>query len=75
MLDRYITEVNPMKNAIDIKQAAHELIDQLPTGATWEQAVYSLQVRQDVEAGLADSEAERVMTSSELRRSMGINQE
>jgi len=64
-----------MKNAIDIKQAAHELIDQLPTGATWEQAVYSLQVRQDVEAGLADSEAERVMTSSELRRSMGINQE
>jgi predicted transcriptional regulator len=54
-----------------IKQRAHELIDALPDDATWQDLVYALELRGDVEAGLADAKAGRVTDSEDLRREYG----
>ena len=54
-----------------IKQRAHELIEALPDDATWQDLVYALELRGDVEAGLADAKAGRVTDSEDLRREYG----
>jgi hypothetical protein len=38
---------------VAIKQRAHELIEALPDDATWQDLLYALELRSDVEAGLA----------------------
>lgn len=42
------------------KQEAHNLVDQLPDNATWQDLIYRAAVRADIEAGLQDSAAGRV---------------
>ena len=56
----------------NIKETAHQLIDQLPDDASWEKVLYILQVRRDVEAGLADVEAGRVVKTEQLRKDLGL---
>lgn len=58
--------------ATSFKQKAHELIDQLPEGADWKDLAYEASVIQDVEEGLADSEAGRVTENNEIRRRFGL---
>ena len=58
---------------ISVKDEARRLIDQLPDSATWDDLEHEIYVRRAVEAGLADSEAENVITTEELRRSFGIS--
>ena len=58
---------------ISVKDDARRLIDQLPDSATWDDLEHEIHVRRAVEAGLADSEAENVITTEELRRSFGIS--
>jgi hypothetical protein len=58
---------------IDIKQRAHELIEALPDNATWQDLVYALELRADVEAGIADAKAGRVTEVEQLRRDYGLN--
>ena len=41
------------------KQAAHQLIDKLPDNATWDDVVYEMVTRREIELGLADSDANR----------------
>ncbi len=41
------------------KTIARQLIDQLPETSSWDDLMEQLYVRQAIEAGLADSEAER----------------
>jgi predicted transcriptional regulator len=53
---------------VAIKQHAHELIEALPDDATWQDLLYALELRSDVEAGLADAKAGRVSDTDELRR-------
>jgi len=60
-------------NNEDIKQTAHHLIDQLPDEVSWEKLLYTLQVRRDIEAGLADSKAGRVMSTEALRAGFGLD--
>ncbi len=43
----------------NIKEKAHRLIDKLPENATWDDLMYEVYLRQDIEAGLADGEAGR----------------
>jgi hypothetical protein len=43
----------------NLKQVAHELIDKLPDDASWDDVVYEMVTRREIEAGLADSEANR----------------
>lgn len=54
------------------KHLAHELIDQLPDTATWRELAYTLEVRADIEEGLADIEAGRVSSVVEIRREYGL---
>ena len=64
-----------MQTVADIKQTAHQLIDQLPDNTTWEQLVYTMQVRQEIELGKAVSLAGRVVSTEELRQQLGLMQE
>ncbi|MEJ2445490.1 MAG: hypothetical protein P8Y42_18900 [Exilibacterium sp.] len=64
-------EVSTMQTA-NVKETAHQLIDQLPDDTSWEKVLYTLQVRHDIEAGLADVEAGRVVTTEQLRRDLGL---
>lgn len=57
----------------DIKRTAHSLIDQLPDGVSWEKLLYTLQVRRDIEAGLEDSKAGRVISTEALRAEFGLD--
>jgi hypothetical protein len=50
-----------------IKQLAHELIE-APDDATWQDLMYVLDRRADVEGGLAGAKAGRVTEVGELRR-------
>jgi hypothetical protein len=55
-----------------IKQRAHELIEALPDDATWQDLMYALDLRADVEARLADAKAGRITEVGELRRDYGL---
>lgn len=57
----------------EVKQTAHRLIDGLPDDTSWEKLLYTLQIRYDIETGLAESEANQVISSDELRQQLGIN--
>lgn len=52
--------------ATDAKETAHRIIDELPDGATLEDILYRLYVRQRIEEGLRDIEAGRVISHEEL---------
>jgi hypothetical protein len=55
-----------------IKQRAQELIERLPDDATWQDLSYAVELRADVEAGLADAKAGRLTQVEELRRDYGL---
>lgn len=55
-----------------IKQAAHQLIDQLPDEASWKDLIYELSVMQDIEEGLEDSDAGHVVDNATVRREFGL---
>ena len=56
----------------DIKQEAQRLIEQLPAGATWDDLMYEIYVRQAIEAGLADSATGRTLDVKEVRAKFGL---
>lgn len=51
-----------------IKKQAHQLVDNLPDGATWEDVMHRIYVRQAIEAGIRDSDAGRTIDVEELRK-------
>ena len=55
-----------------IKEAARELVEGLPEDATWDDLMYQIYVRQNIEAGLADSEAGRVTDVEDIRKEFGL---
>lgn len=50
------------------KEAARQLIDQLPDQATWDDIMYELYVKQKIEAGLKAVEEGRTIPHEEMRR-------
>lgn len=50
------------------KTAAKAILDALPDDASWEDVQYHFHVRQQIEAGLEDEAAGRLMDSDEMRR-------
>lgn len=52
--------------ATDAKELAHRIIDEMPDGATLDDILYGLYVRQRIEEGLHDIEAGRVITHEEM---------
>jgi hypothetical protein len=50
----------------------HGLIDAQPDDASWTELPYRLEVRADIEEGLADVKAARVGSTAELRREFNL---
>ena len=51
-----------------VKQAVSSVLQNLPDDVTWERVQYHLFVRQQIELGLADAEAGRLLETSEVRK-------
>ena len=65
---------NEENMALTIKQRAHQVIEAVSDDATWQELLCALELRSDVEAGLADAKAGRVSDTDELRREYGLRQ-
>lgn len=59
---------------VNIKREAHHLVEDLPEDATWDDLMYTIYVRQTIEAGLDDSEAGRTVDVHEVRAKFGLSQ-
>ncbi|MDZ7992670.1 MAG: hypothetical protein RM022_008450 [Nostoc sp. EfeVER01] len=57
---------------LNIKEEARKLIDKLPANSTWDDLMYGIYVRQVVEAGLAESQAGKVISVQEVRAKFGL---
>lgn len=57
-----------------LKQQAHALIDQLPDDATWHDVAEALSVIEDIEAGIAESDAGRGVDTATLRKRFGLRE-
>ncbi len=49
-----------------IKEALKEIADQLPDECTWDDVMYQVYVRQQVETGLADADAGRIVSHEDV---------
>jgi lipase chaperone LimK len=56
----------------NIKEEARRLVDNLSDDSTWEDLMYQIYVRTSIEAGLADSEADRVTEVEKVREEFGL---
>jgi predicted transcriptional regulator len=50
------------------KQAARELIEQLPESVSWNELMYELYVKQNIEEGLKELDAGRGIPHEEVKR-------
>ena len=55
-----------------VNEEARRLVEDLPEGATWDDLMYRIYVRQRIEAGLRDSEAGRTVDVAEVRARFGL---
>jgi predicted transcriptional regulator len=60
-------------SAQNVKEEARRLVANLPEDVTWDDLMYQIYVRQNIEAGLADSEADRVIEVEEVRKGFGLS--
>jgi hypothetical protein len=61
-------------NPQSLKQYLHALAEELPETATTDEALYHLVLRREIEAGLADSDAERTRPVEALRQKYGVRE-
>ena len=54
------------------KEQAHEMVDRMPDGSTWDDLIREIYVRQVIERGLADSEAGRTADVADVRKRYGL---
>jgi hypothetical protein len=54
--------------AMNNKEEAKRLVDQLPENFTWDDLMHEIYVRQSIEKGLADSKAGRTTGVAEIRK-------
>jgi hypothetical protein len=59
-------------SSVGVKTEAHQLVDQLPDDATWDDLIYKIYVRQAIDAGLKDSREGRTIPVSEVRQRLGL---
>ena len=53
--------------ALKVKEEAKRLVEDLPEDASWDDLMYTIYVRQAIEAGLRDSEAGRTVDVKTVR--------
>jgi predicted transcriptional regulator len=51
-----------------VKEAVNAIVQSLPDDVTWDEVQYRLYVRQQIDAGLVDSDAGRLIDTDEMRR-------
>ena len=56
----------------NIKEEAHRLVENLGEDDTWDDLMYQIYVRQVVDAGLEDSQANRTIDVEEVRATLGL---
>jgi predicted transcriptional regulator len=56
----------------NVKEKAHQLLNNLPDSATWEDLMYRIYVREAIEAGLKDSDQGRTVDVTEVRKKFGL---
>ena len=56
----------------DLKAAVLELVDDLPSDATWEDVIDRIYVREAIEAGRMDAAEGRLVDLAEVRRRFGL---
>lgn len=61
-----------MGTATNIREEAHRAIDQLPSDANWNDVLYSLVERREIDLGLADSQAGRTTSVEEVMKEFDI---
>ena len=59
-------------SAQNVKEEARRLVENLPEDVTWDDLMYQIYVRQTIEAGMADSEAGRVIDVEDVRKRFGL---
>ena len=57
----------------DVREQARRLVEGLPEGATWDDLMYRIYVRQAIEAGVADSDAARTEGVNAVRARFGLS--
>ncbi len=57
----------------NLKQVAHQLIEKLPDDATWDDVVYEMVTRREIEKGLADSDANRTTPVEDVIKEFGVD--
>lgn len=60
-------------SATNITEEAQRLLEKLPDNFTWDDLMHEIYVRQSIEAGLADSEAGKVVEVSEVRKQFELS--
>jgi hypothetical protein len=55
-----------------IKEEVHKIIDQLPAGATWDDLLHEIYVREVIDMGLVDSKENRTKDVKEIRAKYGL---
>jgi hypothetical protein len=55
------------------KDQAHEIVDRMPEGSTWDDLIRQIYVRQVIEQGVADSEAGRTAKVADVRQRYGLD--
>ncbi len=58
----------------NVKQTAHELIEQLNDQASWDDVIYEMVVKKEIETELADSETRRVTPVGYILKEFGIQE-
>ena len=58
--------------ALKVKDEARRLVEDLPDDASWDDLMYTIYVRQAIEEGLRDSEADRTVDVKAVRARFGL---
>ncbi|NER25455.1 MAG: hypothetical protein F6J86_16090 [Symploca sp. SIO1B1] len=57
---------------VSVKQEAQRILEELAEDATWDDLMYKIYVRQAIESGLKDSNAERTLEIEQVRAKFGL---
>jgi hypothetical protein len=61
-------------SAGNLKQEARDLIDNLPDNATWDDVVYEMVVRREIELGLQDSDQNKITSVEDMLKEFEIEE-
>ena len=64
--------IETMQTESELKTFIHQVADQLPQGATLDDAIYRLIERREIELGMADSDAGRTTPVERVMQEFGI---